>query len=103
MCRSRVHLAAENLFLWKQLACYLERQARPQRTDNASRITPALMSHLIEWRELVTIVRPDTFVRCHRELYRLFWRAKFTTWSSPHSRRSSAAHCGHGGGQSHLG
>src|SRR5688572_3856924 len=60
ICRSRAQLASENLFLRKQLACYLERGARPQRTDNASRIALVLLSHLIEWRELLTIVRPDT-------------------------------------------
>jgi transposase InsO family protein len=76
MCRSRAHLAAENLFLRKQLACYLERETRPRRSDNASRIALVLLSRLIDWRGLLTIVRPDTFVRWHRELFRLFWRAK---------------------------
>jgi putative transposase len=74
--RSRSRLAAENLFLRKQLACYVERQARPRRPDNATRITLALLSHVVAWRELLTIVRPDTLVRWHRDLYRLFWRAK---------------------------
>ena len=36
--RSRAHLAAENLFLRKQLASYVERQVRPRRTDNATRV-----------------------------------------------------------------
>ena len=76
MCRSRAQLAAENLFLRKQLACYVERRARPHRTDNASRIALVLPSHLLDWRELLTIVRPDTFVRWHREFFRLFWRVK---------------------------
>ncbi len=43
MSRSRAQLAAENLFLRKQLACYIERQVRPRRTDNASRITLVLL------------------------------------------------------------
>jgi Group II intron, maturase-specific domain len=30
----------------------------------------------VQWRSLLTIVRPDTFVRCHREGFRLFWRWK---------------------------
>src|SRR4029453_17424286 len=30
----------------------------------------------VEWRELRTIVRPDTLVCWHRGLYRLFWRVK---------------------------
>jgi putative transposase len=76
MCRSRAQLVAENLFLRKQLACYLERQVRPRRTDNASRIALVLLARFVDWRELLTIVRPDTLVRWHRRLFRLFWRAK---------------------------
>jgi hypothetical protein len=37
--RSRAQLAAENLFLRKQLALYLERQAKPRRAAGATRIT----------------------------------------------------------------
>jgi transposase InsO family protein len=76
MCQSRTRLAAENLFLWKQIACYLERNVRPHRTDNASRIMLVMLSRFVEWRPLLTIVRPDTFVRWHRETFRLFWRWK---------------------------
>src|SRR5262245_23930860 len=74
MFRSRRRLAAENLFLRKQLACYIERQVRPRRTDDASRIALVLLSHFVDWRELLTIVRPHTLVRWHRDLFRLFWR-----------------------------
>jgi len=76
MVRSRAQLAAENLFLRKQLACYVERQVRPRRADNASRIALVLLSQFVKWRELLTIVRPDTLVRWHRDLFRLFWRLK---------------------------
>jgi len=76
MLRSRTQLAAENLFLRKQLACYIERQVRPRRTDNASRIALVLLSQFVDWRELLTIVRPDTLVRWHRDLFCLFWRLK---------------------------
>jgi hypothetical protein len=44
MSRSRAQLVAENLFLLKQVACYIERQVRPRRTDNASRIALVLLS-----------------------------------------------------------
>ena len=81
--RSRSHLAAENLFLRKQPACYVERQVRRKRPDNATRLTVALLSRVVAWRELVTMVRPDTLARWHRDLYRLFWRAK----SKPRGRR----------------
>jgi hypothetical protein len=42
--RSRSQLVAENLFLRKQLALYTERQVRPRRADNATRITLVMLS-----------------------------------------------------------
>jgi hypothetical protein len=36
--RSRAQLAAENLFLRKQLALYQERKIKPRRADDATRI-----------------------------------------------------------------
>src|SRR5215472_13598606 len=38
--QSRAQLAAENLFLRKQLALYRERQAKSRRADDPTRITP---------------------------------------------------------------
>ena len=49
--RSRAQLSAENLFLRKQLALYLERQVKPCRADNATRITLVALSWLIDWRQ----------------------------------------------------
>jgi hypothetical protein len=65
---SRTRLAAENLFLGKQLALYLERQVKPRRADDATRV--ALR------RQLLVIVKPDTLIRWHRKGCRLFWRWK---------------------------
>jgi putative transposase len=79
----------ENLFLRKQLACYLDRQVRPHRTDNASRIALVALSRLIVWRDLLTIVRPETLVRWHRDMYRLFWHVK----SRPRGRPRIPANC----------
>jgi hypothetical protein len=64
--RSHAQLAAENLFLRKQLALYLERQVKPRRADDATRITLVVVSYLIEWRQVITVVRPDTLIRWHR-------------------------------------
>src|SRR5229473_3530635 len=72
---SHAHLAAENLFLRKQLALYLERQAQPRRADDATRVTLVALSRLVEWRQLLTIVKPDTLIRWHRQGFRL-WRWK---------------------------
>ena len=67
-------LAAENLFLRKQLALYLERKVKPCRARDASRFTLILLSRLFAWREALTIVKPDTFIRWQRKGFRMFWR-----------------------------
>jgi putative transposase len=72
--RSHAQLAAENLFLRKQLALYMERQMKPRRADDATRITFVALSRLIEWRRALTVVKPDTLVRWHRKGFQLFWR-----------------------------
>jgi len=74
--RSRAQLAAQNLFLRKQLALYLERQVKPHRADDATRITLVALSRIVEWRRLLTIVKPETLIRWHRKGFRLFWRRK---------------------------
>jgi transposase InsO family protein len=72
----RCRLAAENLFLPKQLALYLERQVKPRRAKAATRLTLVLLYKLFVWREVLTVVKPETFTRWHRQGFRLFWRWK---------------------------
>jgi len=74
--RSRAQLAAENLFLRKQLALYLEREVRPRRASNATRLTLVMLARFIEWRQSLMIVRPETLIRWHRHAFRLLWRWK---------------------------
>jgi putative transposase len=81
--RSRSQLVAENLFLRKQLALYRERQVKARRADDATRITLVVLSHLIDWRAVLTIVKPDTLIRWHRKGFRLFWRWKSRTPGRP--------------------
>jgi hypothetical protein len=76
LCRPRAALAAENLFLKKQLALYIERQAKPRRPDDATRVVLVALSRLVAWRRLLRIVQPDTLLRWHRTGFRLFWRWK---------------------------
>src|SRR5687768_10951470 len=80
--RSHARLAAENLFLRKQLALYLERQVKPRRATNATRLTLVVLARFIDWRPMLTTVQPDTLVRWHRQASRLFWR-----WKSRHRGR----------------
>jgi hypothetical protein len=72
--RSRAQLAAENLFLRKQLALYLERQVKPRRAHDATRITLVALSRFVDWRHLLTVVKPETLIRWHRQVFRLWWR-----------------------------
>lgn len=75
-CASHHRLAAENLFLRKQLAFYIERKVRPRRLNDAARIALVVLARAIDWRQLLVVVRPDTLVRWHRQGFRLFWRWK---------------------------
>lgn len=74
--RSDTVLAAENLFLRKQLALYQERHVRPRRIDAATRIALVLLSQRFKWRPSLVIGQPATLVRWHRQGFRLFWRWK---------------------------
>jgi transposase InsO family protein len=69
-------LAAENLFLRKQLALYQERQVRPRQATNAIRLALVWLSRWFSWRSALSIVKPETFIRWHRQSFRWFWRYK---------------------------
>jgi transposase InsO family protein len=69
-------LAAENLFLRKQLALYEERQVKPRQATNTTRMTMVWLSRFFNWRPALRIVKPDTFTGWHRQGFRLFWRWK---------------------------
>ena len=81
--RSHAQLAAENLFLRKQLALYMERQVKPRRPDNATRIALVALSRVTDWRSLLTVVKPDTLIRWHRKGFQLFWRWKSRSRGRP--------------------
>ena len=74
--RSRTALAAENLFLRKQLAFYQERKVAPRRFDNVSRFILVLLSRVFAWKDALVNVTPKTFIGWHRQGFRLFWRWK---------------------------
>jgi transposase InsO family protein len=69
-------LAAENLFLRKQLAQYQERQVKPRRANDATRMALIWLSRFFDWRRALVIVKPVTLIRWHRQGFRLFWRWK---------------------------
>src|SRR5208282_4434034 len=58
--RSRTAVAAEVLFLRKQLAYYRDHQIRPRRLSDATRLSLVLWSRLFDWKEALMVVTPGT-------------------------------------------
>ena len=88
--RTPVVLAAENLFLRKQLALYQERDVKPKRATHATRFTLVWLSRWFDWRQTLAVVTPETFTRWHRQGFRLFWRWKSQPGRPPRTERPSA-------------
>jgi hypothetical protein len=74
--RSSQSIKAENLFLRRQLALYIERGVKPRRIVPVTRIGLTLLSRLFDWRDALVVVRPETMIRWHRAGWKLFWRLK---------------------------
>ncbi len=71
--RARIALAAENLFLRKQLALYRERRVKHRRARDAARLVLVPLAHGFPWREVLVVVQPATLIRWHRQAFRLLW------------------------------
>jgi putative transposase len=69
-------LAAENLFLRKQLALYQERHVKPRQASTAARLGLIWLARWFDWRHALVLVQPAILIRWHRQGFRLFWRWK---------------------------
>jgi len=69
-------LAAENLFLRKQLALYQERQVAPRRATNTTRFALAWLSRWFDWHQALVLVQPATLLHWHRQGFGPLWRWK---------------------------
>ena len=74
--RSHGCIEAENLFLRRQLALYIERGVKPRRIEPATRIVLAVLSRWFDWRAALVVVRPETLIGWHRAGWKLLWRMK---------------------------
>ena len=81
--RSTESIHAENLFLRRQLALFMERGVRPRRVDAATRVSLAVLAKLFEWRGTLVVVQPATMMRWHRAGWRLLWRLKSRPGRAP--------------------
>ena len=57
---STAALAAENLFLRKQLALYQERHVKPRRATDATRLALVWLARWFDWRQALAVVQPAT-------------------------------------------
>jgi len=84
---SRSALAAENLFLRKQLALFRERKVKPRRADDSTRWMMATLSRMFQWHDALVNVKPNMLLRWHRTGFRLFWRWKSKPTGRPRLTR----------------
>ena len=74
--RSKSELIAENALLRQQLII-LRRQVKRPAFTRTDRILLVLLARLVRtWQQALLIVQPDTLLRWHRELFRLYWKRK---------------------------
>jgi putative transposase len=74
--RSKSELIAENALLRQQLII-LKRQVKRPACTNTDRMLLVLLARLVRtWQQALFIMQPDTLLRWHRELFRLFWKRK---------------------------
>jgi hypothetical protein len=76
-------LAAEVLFLRRQLAMLVERRVRPRRARPLDRLWLVWTARLFDWREALVVVKPATLIRWQRGLVRSLWRWKSSRGGRP--------------------
>src|SRR3954447_20762133 len=74
--RRRTAVAAENLFLRKQLALFREREKKAMPAPPPDSFLLSKLARWFEWRGALLIVKPATLISWHRNAFRLFWRWK---------------------------
>jgi putative transposase len=74
--RNKSELIAEIALLRQQLII-LKRQVKRPACTKTDRILLVLLARLVRtWKQAFIIVQPETLLRWHRELFRLYWKRK---------------------------
>ena len=100
---SRAALAAEILFLRKQLAYYQDHRIRPRRLRDASRLCLLFWSRLFDWQAALVVVKTSTFIRWHRKGFQVVLAMEVARWPPIAPERDSAAHRSYGQRKRDLG
>jgi hypothetical protein len=93
LARSKAELMAENALLRQQLIM-LKRQVKRPACTKTDRILLVLRARAVRtWKQTLFLVQPDTLLRWHRELFRLYWKRRSKASSHPRdAQRDSAPH-----------
>ncbi len=76
LSRGKSELLVENALLRQQLII-LHRQIKRPACKKTDRFLLLLLARMIRtWKQALFIVQPETLLRWHRELFRLFWKHK---------------------------
>src|SRR6185436_19168760 len=76
---SKGDLIAENALLRQQLIVLKRQVKRPQLKGHDRRLLVLLASKARAWRQALLLIKPETLLGWHRELFRLVWKHKTTT------------------------
>ena len=74
--RSKSELIAENVLLRQQLIMLKRQVKRPACTKRDRLLLMLLARGVRAWKQALFIVQPDTLLRWHRELFRLYWKRR---------------------------
>ena len=74
--RPRTELVAENALLRQQLIVARRKIKRPPLRDGDRFLMVLLARFNGAWRDALHLVKPDTLLRWHRDLFKLLWRRK---------------------------
>ena len=88
LTRGKSELLAENALLRHQLII-LRRQIKRPVSRKTDRVLLVLLARMVRtWKQALFLVQPETLLRWHRELFRVFWKRK----SKAHSSQPRLSH-----------
>ncbi|MEP7285792.1 MAG: integrase core domain-containing protein [Chloroflexota bacterium] len=76
LLRPKPELVLENALLRQQVIILQRGVKRPKVTNTDRRLLVLLASRLRTWRQALVVVKPETLLAWHRELFKLVWRQK---------------------------
>jgi putative transposase len=74
--RSKAELVAENALLRQQLIILKRQVKRPACTKKDRMLLVLLARAVGTWKQALFVVQPETLLRWHRELFRLYWKRR---------------------------